>query len=68
MNAAQEKENLVSSEIMRRVEKQVMLDIVDRQWKDHLIAMDHLRQGINLRSYAAKNPKQIGRASCRERV
>jgi len=57
-NAAQEKENLVSSEIMRRVEKQVMLDIVDRQWKDHLIAMDHLRQGINLRSYAAKNPKQ----------
>jgi len=58
INAAQEKENLVSSEIMRRVEKQVMLDIVDRQWKDHLVAMDHLRQGINLRSYAAKNPKQ----------
>lgn len=57
-SAAQEKENLVSPEIMRRVEKQVMLDIVDRQWKDHLIAMDHLRQGINLRSYAAKNPKQ----------
>ena len=57
-NAAQEKETLVSSEIMRRVEKQVMLDIVDRQWKDHLVAMDHLRQGINLRSYAAKNPKQ----------
>ena len=58
INAAQEKENLVSSEIMRRVEKQVTLDIVDRQWKDHLVAMDHLRQGINLRSYAAKNPKQ----------
>jgi preprotein translocase subunit SecA len=56
--AAQEKEDLVSSDIMRRVEKQVMLDILDRQWKDHLIAMDHLRQGINLRSYAAKNPKQ----------
>lgn len=56
--AAQEKEKLISSEVMRRVEKQVMLDIVDRQWKDHLIAMDHLRQGINLRSYAAKNPKQ----------
>ncbi len=58
INTAQEKENLVSSEIMRRVEKQVMLDILDRQWKDHLVAMDHLRQGINLRSYAAKNPKQ----------
>ncbi len=53
-----EKENLVGAEIMRRVEKQVMLDILDRQWKDHLVAMDHLRQGINLRSYAAKNPKQ----------
>ncbi len=58
INTAQEKENLVSSEIMRRVEKQVTLDILDRQWKDHLVAMDHLRQGINLRSYAAKNPKQ----------
>jgi preprotein translocase subunit SecA len=56
--AAKEKEVLVGSDIMRRVEKQVMLDIVDRQWKEHLVAMDHLRQGINLRSYAAKNPKQ----------
>lgn len=57
-NSVQEKESLIGSNIMRRVEKQVMLDIVDRQWKDHLVAMDHLRQGINLRSYAAKNPKQ----------
>ena len=56
--AADEKEELISSDIMRRLEKQVMLDVLDRQWKDHLIAMDHLRQGINLRSYAAKNPKQ----------
>ncbi|MBI4005877.1 MAG: preprotein translocase subunit SecA [Gammaproteobacteria bacterium] len=56
--AAEEKELLVGPEIMRRLEKQVMLDIVDRYWKDHLIAMDHLRQGIHLRSYAAKNPKQ----------
>jgi preprotein translocase subunit SecA len=56
--SALEKEELIGSEIMRRVEKQVMLDILDRQWKDHLVAMDHLRQGINLRSYAAKNPKQ----------
>jgi preprotein translocase subunit SecA len=58
VKAAQEKEELIGSDIMRRVEKQVMLDILDRQWKDHLVAMDHLRQGINLRSYAAKNPKQ----------
>ena len=55
---AQEKERIITSDIMRRLEKQVMLDILDRQWKDHLIAMDQLRQGINLRSYAAKNPKQ----------
>jgi preprotein translocase subunit SecA len=55
---AEEKEKLVSADIMRRLEKQVMLDILDRHWKEHLIAMDQLRQGINLRSYAAKNPKQ----------
>lgn len=52
------KEEIVGSDIMRRLEKQVMLDILDRYWKDHLIAMDQLRQGIHLRSYAAKNPKQ----------
>jgi preprotein translocase subunit SecA len=56
--SADEKEQLIGSDIMRRLEKQVMLDILDRHWKDHLIAMDQLRQGINLRSYAAKNPKQ----------
>ena len=56
--AAQEKEDMIGADIMRRVEKQVMLDILDRHWRDHLVAMDHLRQGINLRSYAAKNPKQ----------
>lgn len=52
------KEEIIGSDIMRRLEKQVMLDILDRYWKDHLIAMDQLRQGIHLRSYAAKNPKQ----------
>ncbi len=57
-NSANEKEQIVGSDIMRRLEKQVMLDILDRHWKDHLIAMDQLRQGIHLRSYAAKNPKQ----------
>jgi preprotein translocase subunit SecA len=56
--SADEKEQIVGSVIMRRLEKQVMLDILDRHWKDHLVAMDQLRQGINLRSYAAKNPKQ----------
>ena len=48
----------VPEPLMRRLEKQVMLDVLDRHWKEHLVAMDHLRQGIHLRSYAAKNPKQ----------
>jgi preprotein translocase subunit SecA len=43
---------------MRNVEKQVMLRQLDMHWKEHLAAMDHLRQGIGLRSYAQKNPKQ----------
>jgi preprotein translocase subunit SecA len=55
---AKQKEEDIGSDIMRRLEKQVMLDFLDRHWKDHLISMDHLRQGIGLRSYAAKNPKQ----------
>lgn len=44
--------------IMIEIEKQVMLQVLDNAWKDHLANMDHLRQGINLRSYAQKNPKQ----------
>lgn len=52
------KEEMIGNDIMRRIEKQIMLDILDRQWKHHLVAMDQLRQGITLRSYAAKNPKQ----------
>ena len=43
---------------MRRFEKQVLLQILDHQWKEHLAAMDYLRQGIHLRGYAQKNPKQ----------
>jgi len=56
--AMEQKEQQVGSHLMRRLEKQVMLDFLDRYWKEHLISMDHLRQGIHLRSYAAKNPKQ----------
>ncbi len=48
----------IGGELMRGVEKQVMLRQLDHHWKDHLAAMDHLRQGIGLRSYAQKNPKQ----------
>jgi preprotein translocase subunit SecA len=48
----------IGSDLMRNVEKQVMLRQLDMHWKEHLAAMDHLRQGIGLRSYAQKNPKQ----------
>jgi preprotein translocase subunit SecA len=53
-----DKEEIITSELMRRIEKQIMLDVLDRHWKEHLINMDHLRQGIHLRGFAAKNPKQ----------
>jgi preprotein translocase subunit SecA len=43
---------------MRRLEKYVMLQVLDNQWKEHLAAMDHLRQSVGLRGYAQKNPKQ----------
>ncbi len=48
----------IGAELMRGVEKQVMLRQLDHHWKEHLAGMDHLRQGIGLRSYAQKNPKQ----------
>ena len=53
-----EKELLVGPENMRHFEKAVMLQVVDNLWKEHLAAMDYLRQSIHLRSYAQKNPKQ----------
>ena len=55
--AYDEKSELVGPD-MRRIEKQVMLQILDQLWKDHLATMDQLRQGIHLRAYAQKNPKQ----------
>ena len=48
----------IGDENMQRLEKDVMLEVLDREWKDHLAAMDHLRQGIHLRGYAQKNPKE----------
>ena len=48
----------VGEDTMREFEKRIMLQILDHQWKDHLATMDHLRQGIHLRGYAQKNPKQ----------
>ncbi|MGB1800959.1 MAG: preprotein translocase subunit SecA [Gammaproteobacteria bacterium] len=55
---SKEKEEIITPDLMRRIEKQIMLDVLDRHWKEHLVNMDHLRQGIQLRSFAGKNPKQ----------
>jgi preprotein translocase subunit SecA len=53
-----EKVSVVGEQTMSRFEKQVLLQVLDHQWKEHLAAMDYLRQGIHLRGYAQKNPKQ----------
>ncbi|NRB40919.1 MAG: preprotein translocase subunit SecA, partial [Pseudomonadales bacterium] len=55
--AYQDKADVVGDE-MRRFEKHIMLQVLDGLWKEHLATMDHLRQGIHLRGYAGKNPKQ----------
>ena len=52
------KEALIGSADLRRIERQLMLQMVDTHWREHLAAMDYMRQGIFLRSYAQKNPKQ----------
>jgi preprotein translocase subunit SecA len=50
------KETLVPTEILRRVERDIMLQIVDAQWKDHLYSLDHLKEGIGLRGYGQRDP------------
>ncbi len=57
-SAYSEKEEQVGEDVLRQFEKAVMLQSLDSHWKEHLAAMDHLRQGIHLRGYAQKNPKQ----------
>ncbi len=52
------KEAQIGSPLMRQFEKGIMLQVLDGHWKEHLAAMDYLRQGIHLRGYAQKNPKQ----------
>jgi preprotein translocase subunit SecA len=51
-----EKEELVGGEVMRETERMIMLSIVDQQWKDHLLSMDHLKEGIGMRAYGQKDP------------
>ncbi|HVA95501.1 MAG TPA: preprotein translocase subunit SecA [Candidatus Dormibacteraeota bacterium] len=51
-----EKEKLFGEEMMRWLERRIILDIVDTQWKDHLLTLDHLKEGIGLRGYGQKDP------------
>ncbi len=51
-----EKEAVVSPEVMRETERMIMLNVIDNQWKDHLLSMDHLKEGIYLRGYGQKDP------------
>ena len=54
----EQKQTNVGPQVMRYIEKEVMLRTLDQHWREHLAAMDYMRQGIFLRSYAQKNPKQ----------
>ena len=50
------KEKLIGPDAMRYHERMIMLSVLDQQWKDHLLNMDHLKEGINLRGYGQKDP------------
>ena len=47
---------MISGELLRRIERDIMLQIVDAQWKDHLYSLDHLKEGIGLRGYGQRDP------------
>jgi preprotein translocase subunit SecA len=56
MKKYDEKEQLVGAPVMRETERMIMLQVIDDQWKDHLLSMDHLKEGIGLRGYGQKDP------------
>ncbi len=56
--AYQDKEQKLTREILTQFEKSIILQTMDNHWREHLAAMDYLRQGIHLRGYAQKDPKQ----------
>ncbi len=56
LKAYEEREAKLSPEMLRYLERMIMLQVVDSQWKDHLLAMDHLKEGIGLRGYGQKDP------------
>ncbi len=57
----QQKEDSISPEITRQIEKHIILQTVDTRWKEHLLSMDHLKEGIGLRGYAQQDPLRIYR-------
>jgi preprotein translocase subunit SecA len=56
MKAYEAKEKALTPEVIRNLERAVILQVVDTQWKDHLLSMDHLKEGIGLQSYGGKDP------------
>ena len=52
----EEKEQAIGPELMRETERMIMLNVIDNQWKDNLLSMDHLKEGIGLRGYGQKDP------------
>ena len=54
--AYDDKEQLIGRDVMQRLERDLMLQLVDQQWKDHLYSLDHLKEGIGLRGYGQKDP------------
>jgi preprotein translocase subunit SecA len=52
----EEKEQLIGRDLLQRVERDIMLQVVDTQWKDHLYSLDHLKEGIGLRGYGQRDP------------
>ncbi|GAB6184279.1 preprotein translocase subunit SecA [Thermodesulfovibrio hydrogeniphilus] len=56
MEAYENKEQKIGSSLMRDIEKMVFLHVIDTKWKDHLLGIDHIKEGIGLRGYAQKDP------------
>src|SRR5438552_5952394 len=56
LESYESKEKIVGREVLQRVERDIMLQIVDQQWKDHLYSLDHLKEGIGLRGYGQRDP------------
>ena len=55
-SAYEEKEKVMGQDLLRHIEKMIMLQVIDTKWKDHLHAMDNLREGIGLRAYGQRDP------------